>query len=123
MLKNDLYTIASFGNAAGRVQASILLNTAHRIFEGHFPGQPVLPGVCMMQLVKELTEEATGKKLFLNNAAQCKFLSMVDPRRTPELTVMVDYQQPGSDLVTVNAVLKSEDTVFFKMNADLSVEG
>ncbi|MEJ0079486.1 MAG: hypothetical protein WDM78_00620 [Puia sp.] len=24
------------------------------IFSGHFPGQPVLPGVCMMEMVAEV---------------------------------------------------------------------
>ncbi|MCF3110088.1 3-hydroxyacyl-ACP dehydratase [Niabella sp. CC-SYL272] len=121
MLNNDLYTITAFENNTGAVAASILLNTAHPIFEGHFPGQPVLPGVCMMQIVKEITEEATGKKLFLGDAAQCKFLSMVDPRETPELRVTVDYKQPDKNQLAITAVLKSEAAIFFKMSASLSI--
>jgi len=121
MLKNDLYTVISFEDNAGSVAAAIGLNTEHQIFDGHFPGQPVLPGVCMMQIVKELAEEATGKKLFLSNAAQCKFLSMVDPKKTPELMVAIDYQQPGENTVAINAVLKSGEATFFKMNASLEI--
>lgn len=121
MLKNDLYTITTFENNTGTVAAAISLNTAHPIFEGHFPGQPVLPGVCMMQIVKELTEAATGKKLFLNDAAQCKFLSMVDPRKTPELQVTIDYKEPGEHTVAIAAVLKSEEAVFFKISANLAI--
>jgi len=121
MLKNDLYTVISFEDNAGSVAAAIGLNTGHKIFDGHFPGQPVLPGVCMMQIVKELAEEATGKKLFLSNAAQCKFLSMVDPQKTPELMVAIDYQQPGENTVAINAVLKSGEATFFKMNASLEI--
>ncbi|MGJ7030685.1 3-hydroxyacyl-ACP dehydratase [Niabella hirudinis] len=121
MLKNDLYTIISLENHSGAVSATIGLNVQHQIFEGHFPGQPVLPGVCMMQIAKELAEEATGKKLFLNNAAQCKFLSMVDPQKTPELTAVIDYKEAGENNIAVNAVLKSAETAFFKMSARLSV--
>lgn len=121
MLKNDLYTVTSFENSSGSVAVAIELNTGHQIFEGHFPGQPVLPGVCMMQIVKELTEDATGKKLFLNNAAQCKFLSMVDPQKTPELDVTIDYKQPDEQTVAINAVLKSGEATFFKMNASLAI--
>lgn len=121
MLKNDLYTITAFEHNAGAVTAAISLNTAHPIFDGHFPGQPVLPGVCMMQIVKELTEEATGKKLFLNHAAQCKFLSMVDPQKTPELAVVIDYTQAGEPVIAIQAVLKSTGATFFKMSAQLTV--
>ncbi|MCD2425012.1 3-hydroxyacyl-ACP dehydratase [Niabella pedocola] len=121
MLKNDLYTVTAFENNMGTVAAAISLNTAHPIFNGHFPGQPVLPGVCMMQIVKELTEEATGKKLFLNDAAQCKFLSMVDPGKTPELQVTIDYKEPSEDRVAIVAVLKSTEATFFKMSANLLI--
>lgn len=121
MLKDDLFIITAFENNTGSVSAAVRLNAAHPIFEGHFPGQPVLPGVCMMQLVKELTEEATGKKLFLNNAAQCKFLSMVDPRNTPQLSATIDYGQTDENTVAISAVLKSEEATFFKMSAQLAV--
>ncbi|MBO9592325.1 MAG: 3-hydroxyacyl-ACP dehydratase [Niabella sp.] len=121
MLKNNLYTVTVFENNTGTLAAAISLNTAHPIFDGHFPGQPVLPGVCMMQIVKELTEEATGKKLFLNDATQCKFLSMVDPGKTPELQVMVDYKEPGDHTIAINAVLKSTEATFFKMSASLAI--
>ncbi|WP_300602561.1 3-hydroxyacyl-ACP dehydratase [Niabella sp.] len=121
MLKNELYTITAFENNSGSVAADIRLNTAHPIFDGHFPGQPVLPGVCMMQIVKELAEDATGKKLFLGEAAQCKFLSMVDPEKTPELTVVIDYKQPDDLTIAINAVLKSTEATFFKMSASLAI--
>ncbi|SDC88292.1 hotdog family protein [Niabella drilacis] len=121
MLKNELYTITTFENNAGAVAAGIRLNTAHPIFEGHFPGQPVLPGVCMMQIVKELAEEATGKKLFLGEAAQCKFLSMVDPGKTPELRATIDYKESGEAALAITAALKSETAVFFKMSATLAI--
>ncbi|WP_018630585.1 hypothetical protein [Niabella aurantiaca] len=121
MLKNDLYTVISFEDNAGSVAAAIGLNAGHKIFEGHFPGQPVLPGVCMIQIVKELTEEATGKKLFLAEAAQCKFLSMVDPQKTPELTVGIDYRQPDNHTIIINAVLKNTEVAFFKMSGQLGI--
>ncbi|HEX7755708.1 MAG TPA: 3-hydroxyacyl-ACP dehydratase [Niabella sp.] len=121
MLNDNLYIINRFTDDGGKVNAAIQLDADHKIFEGHFPGQPVLPGVCMMQIIKELTEKATGKILFLNEAAQCKFLSMVDPAKTPSLVAEIDYQQPDAASVTVNAILKNETATFFKINARLQV--
>lgn len=55
------------------------LNPKHRIFEGHFPGQPILPGVCMVQIVKDAVCRLTGKNCFLAEARQIKFLEMIIP--------------------------------------------
>ena len=64
----DFYTLQSSEKEEnGRFIAKITLNKDHDIFNGHFPGNPVTPGVCMMQIVKELTEEFTGKQLFLKS--------------------------------------------------------
>ncbi|MFV0604373.1 MAG: 3-hydroxyacyl-ACP dehydratase [Niabella sp.] len=91
MLNNNLYTVNSLHTDNGSTAAHITVNENHPIFEGHFPGQPVLPGVCMMQICKELIEKATDQKLLLLQADSSKFLSMVDPRVTPQLIITIDY--------------------------------
>ena len=30
----------------------VMLNPQHAIYNGHFPQQPVVPGVCMLQMIK-----------------------------------------------------------------------
>lgn len=121
MLKNNLYKVLSFENENGELSAQLLLDTSHEIFKGHFPQQPVLPGVCMMQMVKELMEDAVEKKLFLNDVAQTKFLSMVDPVKTPELLLTIDYSEPEDACITINAVLKNNEATFFKMSGKAQV--
>ncbi len=115
MLIENLYKLDSFDNDAQKAVASVTLNAQHKIFEGHFPGQPVLPGVCQLQMVKELLERATGKKLFLSEAANCKFLQMIDPTQTNVLVITIDYKIEA-EAVTCNAVIKSGDAVYLKMN-------
>ena len=50
----DLFTsidnyLAQEGHYAFRVR----LDASHPVYRGHFPGHPVLPGVCTLQLVRE----------------------------------------------------------------------
>ena len=52
MLKNDFFTFTALQLEGDMVTTNIELNAAHSIFKGHFPGQPIVPGVCMMQMVK-----------------------------------------------------------------------
>lgn len=35
----------------------VMLNPQHAIYSGHFPQQPVVPGVCMLQIIKECIEK------------------------------------------------------------------
>ena len=58
MLLNDFYTINKQTDQDGIITSSITLNLNHPIYKGHFPQQPVVPGVCMMQMMAELVGEA-----------------------------------------------------------------
>jgi len=95
----DFYTLKSSEKAEnGSFIANISLNKDHDIFKGHFPGNPVTPGVCMMQIVKELTEEFTGKKLFLKSASNVKFMAIINPFETPDLTLQLDINEGEEEI-------------------------
>ena len=120
MLMDKLYTLEQFESSENILTATIAINAGHKIFEGHFPGQPVLPGVCQLQIVKELLEKAVDKKLFLSEAIQCKFLQMVDPTVTTKVEVVIDYTSPGYHL-DCDAILKSTEAVFLKMKGRFTI--
>ena len=46
ILQVDFYTINNLQVVGTTVNAELVLNAGHSIYEGHFPGQPVTPGVC-----------------------------------------------------------------------------
>jgi 3-hydroxyacyl-[acyl-carrier-protein] dehydratase len=57
------------------------------LYRGHFPGMPVAPGVCSMQMIKECAETLAGKRLRLTYIERCRFLSVMTPQATPSLTL------------------------------------
>ena len=116
MLMNNLYTETFFEINNQEINATVLVEKNHPIFEGHFPEQPVLPGICMMQLVKEIVEKAVSKKIILKEAAHCKFLNMLDPTQNSYIDIVIHYSFLGSQ-INVNAVLKSNELVLLKMNS------
>ena len=78
MLQNDFYIILDAGvKKPGHF--ILQLNENHSVYEGHFPGQPVVPGACLMQMMKELAELMIGKRLLLLKADELKFLLPVNP--------------------------------------------
>jgi 3-hydroxyacyl-[acyl-carrier-protein] dehydratase len=113
MLLHDFFTFTDLHTEENIVKANIKLNAAHPIFKGHFPNQPVLPGVCMMQMVKEVAEYHLNKKIRLQKALDIKFLSFVDPNQNQliqiELKINTDENQ-----ISLEARLLDAATVLFK---------
>lgn len=114
----DFYTLESSEKAEnGSFIAHISLNKNHDIFKGHFPGNPVTPGVCMMQIVKELTEKFTGKKLFLKSASNVKFMAIINPFETPYLTLQLDINE-GEEEIKVKNTTSFGETIALKMSVN-----
>lgn len=114
MLAGNFYTIIAQQQPDQQaVHTTITWNGDHAIFKGHFPDQPVVPGVCMMQTIQELLSGVAGKKLLVKKAANMKFLNMIDPRQTPQVTVEIKYEVTEEGY-KANAVIKHEATVFLK---------
>lgn len=113
MLAGNFYTVTAQTQEAGQVTLTIALNAAHPIFQGHFPEQPVVPGVCMMQTITEVLAGAVKQKVALKKASQMKFLHMIDPVKDPLVDVTVIYKEEEGGW-KVNATLKREDKTFMK---------
>ena len=113
MSQNDLFTFTYPLIEADIVKVDIKLNPLHPIFEGHFPGRPVLPGVYMMQMVKEVVETWTEKKIRLVLGQDLKFLSVVNPEENTMMQMELKINREGEKIRTV-AQLLSNAVVFFK---------
>lgn len=85
------------------------------IFSGHFPQHPVVPGVCMFAIVKELLEAQLGISLHLVECRNMKFLNMIDPDQTPTVNAEVTILSRDDDRLNVQARLFKKDTVYFNM--------
>lgn len=115
MLKQiDFYSLKNFTvPETGKVQAEVELNAAHAIFKGHFPDSPVVPGVCLIQISKEMLEKSLSLSTHLIHSSQVKFLAIVDPRVDAVLEVALETKEQDG-LISANAVISAGDKVFFK---------
>jgi 3-hydroxyacyl-[acyl-carrier-protein] dehydratase len=115
MLKNNFFRLAKpLAGGDGLLNATIALDREHPIFKGHFPGMPVVPGVCMMAIIKELLEEKFERLFVLQQAANIKFLSLINPLVNDEVEVEIRYLQQDNSLVAEGTILAGEQT-FFKV--------
>lgn len=118
MLLKDFYKITSLENTAdSKYSAVIFINADNDIFKGHFPDKPTMPGVCMLQIVKELTEQITGSSLFLENLSSVKFTALINPFETPELLLELDITTTADNLVKVKNVSYFGETIALKLSS------
>lgn len=100
---------------SGGLQVQVRLQPEHSIFLGHFPGNPVTPGVCMLQLIKELVEKQLDKKLFLSRGVNVKFTARINPFEQPLLKVLLDISE-GED-VQVKCEVYFQETLALKLRS------
>ena len=102
MLRGILYELVSV-DAAG---ATIRLLPESPVYQGHFPGYPITPGVCLVEIALELMGEMADQvghddsvghdgKVRLVAAKNIKFMSPVLPTETTELRFNIAGEGDG----------------------------
>ncbi|RLD81389.1 MAG: 3-hydroxyacyl-ACP dehydratase [Bacteroidetes bacterium] len=118
MILENFYTIENKIVDEDKVNYTfeIMINNKHDIFKGHFPGNPVMPGVCMMQIIKEITQSIVGQKLFMEKCSNVKFLALINPDTNPNLTLELKITQLEG-IIKVRNTTKFDDTVALRLSA------
>jgi len=119
MLNNTFFSFTTPETDGDLLKTTISLNPAHDIFKGHFPGNPIVPGVCMMQMVKEILENQLGKKLRLVKADSIKFLSFINPNEHPQVGLEIKMSTVDEQ-VKADTQLVNEGIVFLKFKGVFS---
>lgn len=114
MLIADLYKINEDFVKDGVQITSITLNPENDIYKGHFPDNPITPGVCTLQIIKELTEKRTGCPLFMKKSSNVKFMAVINPEKNPDLEIINDFKE-GDEEIKVKSTVKYDDTVALKV--------
>ncbi|MDD4142453.1 MAG: hydroxymyristoyl-ACP dehydratase, partial [Bacteroidales bacterium] len=79
----DFYKILCEKINADDADFDIELNRDHDIFKGHFPGEPITPGVCIVKTALELANIAFKNKYQIKTAKNIKFLNIISPVDNP----------------------------------------
>ena len=119
MLIPHFYSVKEFNFTDNQLKAIIELNSEHDVFKGHFPNNPVTPGVCMLQLLKELTEQATNTNLFIKECSNVKFMALINPEVNAVLKITIDINQVEESF-KIKASASFDQTVALKVNALLT---
>ena len=111
MLINQFFKILDI-QTEGKLSVEIEINRDHPVFKGHFPGNPVAPGVCLLQMAKETLEHISGQKLMLKSCQNIKFTAVLNPDIHPNITLIMDHELETEDVHKVNVGIRAGDIGF-----------
>jgi 3-hydroxyacyl-[acyl-carrier-protein] dehydratase len=116
-INDRIFKIEELQHDASPITASLSINKNSSIFEGHFPGQPVVPGACMLQLVKDVLEEVLHMPILLKKAGNIKFINMITPANNPTAKLTISYKITDDGSISINANLLTGEVTCFKLQA------
>lgn len=116
MLKDNYFTILDRQHEGNDYKYGIRLNKDHEIYQGHFPGNPISPGVCSIQTIRECCEEALDCPLRIDTIDQCRFLSLLTPDKGECLQVAFSLDAVGEQVKAV-ATINDGSTVYVTLKA------
>ena len=112
---NDFFKILESKTADGCHEFIVDINKEHKVFEGHFPGNPVVPGVMSMMMIRKCAETIIGRKTRFATISQCKYHNVIIPDgRKKTIKVSVDEtltlkgeinDETGAALLTIKGTL------------------
>ena len=96
LLRDNLYHVIAQDDSS----FTIRFNAQHPVFAGHFPGHPIVPGACLVQIAEDLLSERLGKSVAFTSVHNLKFRQPVYPDHT------VTYElKPGKTENSINCQL------------------
>ena len=89
------------------------------IYRAHFPGRPITPGACLVQLVEELAQlHFSDSTLRVSQIVDAKFLALLEPQHHPQVEVRL-----SGTPARLSATIACGAQVFARLTVELSKNG
>lgn len=115
-LSDSLYTIVSDCPIENGHEFDLKLNPEHFIYQAHFPGEPITPGVCIMQIAVELFEVALKTPIALKCVKNIKFLKIISPKDVTEVKYSLQKISKEDSSLKVQVTVSANEETYAKLS-------
>ncbi|SFK27050.1 3-hydroxyacyl-[acyl-carrier-protein] dehydratase [Porphyromonadaceae bacterium KH3CP3RA] len=114
----ELFQLEFQSEAGGVSRFHCKTDAGHPLFAGHFPGMPIVPGVCLLNVVKRAVSQKLDREVSFWKIRECKFLSAINPMENKVFDI--EFGLTGEQ--EVRAAVFIGDTRCMKLKVTLSCE-
>ena len=123
-LLNDYYRINNrTAENDDTVVFDIALLSDYHVYAGHFPDNPVSPGVCNIQMIKECVAQLVGKRLFLAYIAKCRFSAVLTPKAAVDLQLRLRIINDANMSSKTERTFQAHATLFDETTTYIEFKG
>ncbi|HHV02322.1 MAG: hypothetical protein WCQ69_08045 [Bacteroidales bacterium] len=115
MFLNSLYKIVNKTSSPGGFLITVRLMEDHQIYRAHFPGNPITPGACLVEMARELVSVVLEKEFMLEKADNIKFLRGIYPGETPLVVFRMQIDQLEEKKWKIRTEVLDGDNIMTKM--------
>lgn len=108
---NSFYKIIKEVKLENKLKYEIQFDQSHPIYQGHFPARPITPGVCILQVLKELLELHLNNKLQLIKANNVKFIGMIDPNICNKADYNISFTYNFNQIEATTSINQNDHTI------------
>jgi 3-hydroxyacyl-[acyl-carrier-protein] dehydratase len=118
IFRDDLWTLSSYeSNEPASFIAGVTFNTRHRIFDVHFPGNPIVPGACIIQIATELLSHHLSETVILTEAKNIKFTNLINPVQFNEVDFTFKLIPGDNETFGATISVSKGSGIFVKISA------
>lgn len=121
-LKDNFFVIDSVEESNENFIYKIKFNISHEILKSHFPKHPIVPGVYMLQILKEIISEKNKNQYIISQIKTMKFINPINPIEDSNITISFKIDEVGNNFsVSANFQNENKTKIFSKTKILLSV--
>ena len=117
-LEGNFYKIDNFEQKEDCTYSlTVTILPEHQIYEGHFPAQAVVPGVCTLTIIRECVGKIMEREISFATIKECKYVSALLPEEN--LRIVINITITDGSKVRVQVERADSQQAVLKLRAEI----
>lgn len=113
--ENNFYRIIQVAEGDNGFNSTVELMEKHPIYEGHFPFESIVPGVCTLAIIRSCLSVYSDKNISFSKIKECKFISVIKPKAGLLISIDITFKKKN----TISAIVYNNDNTVLKLKATI----